>query len=555
MNFAMQEEKNSTSIYTELEFRAAIHSVKTILEDFAKTGINIPTLQKKFAEIINRVEGNKNNSRESDGQIDYDSILKELKSLEKDIKKVEPYLLAIKNANYVVDNINPESTCEEIEGYANLIVITLKAIRKLNKTNIVNEYEIIKRIYQIAYETIKVEVIKTGTSIIVTNANKIEKTLFDEFIRADLANIDLSNPKYKDITKRIFEIEKQGISKSYCDSELIRLIAINSENKFREVLIANIDEIVNQINTNNKDLAIKVTEIDEYLDRKKQFRKESQKVRVSSIKEIIAIILASTITLGGAYGTFRLARKAASGSIYSKNVTTYVEGTDYPQTTQEEVNTMFSNIIDEVEIIEYQAWDTSSEEPTREVNKYVLYGITLDSIYDYLKYQLTEQSPVDTKEVTSNYELDREKYSKPFKEVNMITYEDTGKIEIDTGFCILFTVLFELLYFAIWLGIFSAYEMISGNTAFPFEELSEDLDKLKELKEEYGINNKEFKKKLKEIMDKINTNKELKKKFEKIFEENKYLLANPEELRKQINELESSQNKTKTRLIKRRILG
>ena len=113
-------------------------------------------------------------------------------------------LWASPNAVKYNDNISYFDSAEKIKEYAKYILISLNIIRNLSGESFIDDAEVIKDIYQVAYEVMKIEVLKTGRSTILKSISTIEKTYIDEYIKEELKSIP--DEKYEDIGKRIFEL-------------------------------------------------------------------------------------------------------------------------------------------------------------------------------------------------------------------------------------------------------------------------------------------------------------------------------------------------------------
>lgn len=540
------------------EYVTMCSQLEKIIKEVSELGFDMSYFEREFKNITRKIEGDKNqNNCQGAFQTltitDYVTSITELRSLENEIRKFEPYFLAVKYSRFVIENMNPFDDEEKIQNYVNLMIAALKIIRKLSGYKTIDDALPIKRIYEIAYETIKVEIIKTGKSQIIENSSSIEKTIFDDYIRADLKKLNLKEPKYAAIREQIFNIEKQGLGTSYCDLELIRLIIANTKNEYKDKIVSEIEHIAEEMMSNDRTITDGAKKLQTYLDDKKDYHHASARTRKNVRKDIISLVLAWSIAMGGAYGSIKLDQRIATKKIYKMNKKVYTDTLDYPQITEEEVAK--DGARDIRQLIYYSAWEEGEEGAYREVKIYDFSSITLDDVYDYFRHDLNEDLLDSSEVITENYELDKDKYQQEFKELIEITYEDTGEKIIDKNEFYEGLPISALMYFVLEFVILGLWSGEADRFILSPRELIYDLKKLKELKEEHGINNREFKRKLKEIMDKVNTNKELKKKFENVFEENKYLLANPDELQRKVAELEKSRKQEVKTLKKKRIFG
>ena len=178
------------------EYKVSVIHIETMIDEIKKLGIDTSSFETQFKSITKRGDISANQSNIAVATMpNYGSLITELKRLEQLIRKYELYYTAIKNAHYVAENISPYDDAEKIKEYAKYMLVALKIIRNLSGEAFIDESKALQQIYEIAYQVIKIEIIKTGGSIILKNIGDIEKTYIDKYIKADLKTINTENKK------------------------------------------------------------------------------------------------------------------------------------------------------------------------------------------------------------------------------------------------------------------------------------------------------------------------------------------------------------------------
>ena len=194
---------------------------------------------------------------------------------------------------------------------------------------------------------------------------------------------------------------------------------------------------------------------------------------------------------------------------------------------------------DTVYIREYQPWEeTFWEGIKRDYKEYNVSHINLDTAYDYYSYGV-ENFDVDyttgtdkpkDEEMTMN---DLVLYQDDYIEVEKTTYEYIGK-DLDRDNYHAGLMVMYLLYLMLW-GIFF---IVEDHLDWTFREIVDDFQIDKKF---YQNNYQRLQEVINKLMKLINSNEEYRNKFNELYEENKFLLDNPEELYRRINDLSMQQ--------------
>lgn len=165
--------------------------------------------------------------------------------------------------------------------------------------------------------------------------------------------------------------------------------------------------------------------------------------------------------------------------------------------------------------------------------KYIEYDVSyqeFDSLKEYYEYGIDNYGVGG--QVKTAKQDDVSTYKDKYTEVISTTYEYTGKEFVKDD------------YIGIMIGFYMVYTlliMLIGTNLFEFDD---SIYWFKKSLREYNDDKKNYKElciKLKKIIDElmleVNKKEELKNRFNQLYEQNKYLLDNPEELMKRVNNL------------------
>ncbi len=548
-----------------LEYRTKVSKIEHMISEIKDAGFE--TL--KYEDFLRRIkkDTDQNNFQSVDEnvlkngiiEIDYVKAIEQLKMLENMLIKYDVYIKSISSCRYVIETINENNNLQQIKYYANLIIMVLRNIKMVGISNLQEEEKIINEIYEIAYRVIKLELLITGKSDIYEYAmdNDSDIYSFDKLVKDDIKDIDLSDDKVKYLKSKLYEIKSRGIETSYFDIELIKLLSKYENKDYQDRVIKRMNKIIDEIQKQGDKLNQKMKEVEKLKSDIVKIKRENRPYIGNATLRVLSLIVGASLFVGGGYGLFRLAKNMSTYLVYKKDTKIYSELTDMEDTYSEEALLSFSkDATDEVLVRVYSPWevDGDGEKIYRTVETYDLSEITLDSIYDYLSYDIYKGDLIDEEKV--KYEgIDDLKYSQEYMEVEQSEYTDLDKQVLKEGELALGTVMLWLLYILLTIAMYLVFTDDDLNSlCFDdiFDDLSRDFDWIKDSVIEKRDNIKKLKIKLKEMLDIVYADDEKRLEFTKLFEENKYLLNDPEELMKRFNELKDKQINDKVRTLSKK---
>lgn len=265
------------------------------------------------------------------------------------------------------------------------------------------------------------------------------------------------------------------------------------------------------------------------------------------------LLLSISITIGSGIGVYKVAKRIGYRDYYNKDITTYStwKGLDNNEVlvcdsefNEEELEKVYLNV--------YDSWEAIGNGYKRNIKKYDVSDYKFQNIEDYLDYSIDYYNvEYETVVEESNSISLSSLYPKDCVEVEKFIIDNSEVVEkfdfVD------FTVAISLLY---CLYLFVLYGVIYfTEEQFIFGQCSELIDILKKNRRSKKITKMELKKLEKinnEIINIVNSNEILKKNFNMLYEENKFLLDNPDELYDRFNYLANEIGNIKVkRLVKK----
>lgn len=528
-----------------LEYKSLIHKIKNMISGINNLGFDISRYENILLEIIRKTESASNvqlnpNYANRNIVIDYSRVLSDLKRLDLELsEKYGIYYEVNKTCEYIKQVLKQEVNINQLTYIAD---ITVKMLNKIIGANLqLNdcEEELIKDIYKVAYNIIKLEFVMLDNSRVYKHAHGgnvlAEKTslihlyFFDMCVKDEISKFDLDDIKYAKIKEMILDVERKGLGASYLDKNLIMEIISHTGSgiEYLDKITSEIYGLCNKICENKKKIN---NDIEFVFNTREDYKESKKKYRLSKKglgKNITILSLTSSIVLGSYAGVITFAIKGTQDYVYKKESRVYSELTDsYSEPTSEEYLYSYDSKENEVLVKVYSNWDTSGEEPVRKIETYDLSEITVDSIYELLDCVLTDEYLIDTESISSDYYFDKDKYAEEFREIifNEYTYQNEKKV--DVGLAMALSLLCSILYLFVIVGIFLLCAEKLNWSAFEDEinNIKDILGRMKEPKEDMLKLALELKEGIRSILDKVSENEELKKKFDKCLKEYGHLL-------------------------------
>lgn len=544
-----------------LEFNNLRSKVEDMINHIKNEGFSTDEYTDALNEIIDDMKVLYNQNRFSHFvSIDFSNIMRRLRNLEKLLFSYNIFFKASNIADYIdeqlnsdynmknvvnrqeKDNISKIFNAEHIDDLVNKMIDILNQVRSLNKFSFDEdgkENQIIHGVYNTVYQLIKLEVfVKSNSKLFdFIKENNSDLALVDRLFKNDAENIDSTSYKSSMLSKKLFELNSKGFGDNYFDVESVKLL-LNCDDKFKiekgiSLELNSLTEKVSDLGIQYKDNKIKLSD---FIAKYSYFRNSLREYRKSVLKSILSFALSISIVGGIGYGIPKLAKKMSYSDCYKKTISTY---SDYNGLNVSDGYVRADSISSKPNTIylrEYGVWeDGRSYKYQRDVKIYDVSDFSFDNIEDYISYGVENYS--------ITYETEREKtdeairiYSEPYIEVEK-TFVDTSNVEEvyneDDNF------LNNFGFYAIYVFILVAI-LLSSNFQFIFGNFGDIFDWLKECRD-CKADKKKILAKMKNIIlliqEQLNNNEKLKLEFNRLYEENKFLLDNPEELYNRFNEL------------------
>ncbi len=534
-----------------LEYKSLLNKVDIMIDNVNKLGMDTKKYKEVLKEIINEVESSTKVSKSKWGNnasmvliCDYALGIKKLRALELELSEYEVYFKAINSCEYLLMRIEETKTTdskEEVESYANEIIELLKAIKFSSTIHYSDEKQIVEKIYDVAYKIIQLEIITLGRSQVYEYIKiyDIDTYFLDKCIRKEVESLNLKNNKNKKIKEKIYEISRDGLDTSYFDIELIKLLICNSDDiDLKDNIIKELNDLKKEIN-NTVLLGDRTFSRYKYsLDEQYRIFMLMKKYRRKIIGRITSIIVSSSIVVGSFFGIHTLMKKIATSQVYPKTTVTYSD--KYGKEVKDDYSYVEKEEQDKTYIHVYTDWyDDFWKGTKRDIYTYDVSDIELENIEDYLDLDYSE---LEVSKETVSLKNDNDLSQKGYTEVEEISIDKSREESITSiGTYLAVSLVPYVIYLCILLGTESSMLDINdkrwGIINSLYQLLKYDMGDYKEEKSKYKKELKECKKYLNNLLEKINKYENLKTRFNELYNQNKYLLDNPEELLSKIDTL------------------
>lgn len=422
---------------------------------------------------------------------------------------------------------------EEFQNCVSEVIYDMKIMVESGTLDYDDEAHIVSKLYDTVYNVIKLELMRTGESqaylyAINRNAN-INIAYLNSLVAGDIHDIDLTKKENSRLLEKLYELGKNGATSSYFDLEVIKLILMSSDNVgFKQTIIASVEDVQKKVVASyyriETAVSLRKDVYNNMLDSKSRLKSAKRSVS----KCIGSFILALSLIGGGAVGINAGAKKLVTRQSYIKTTTTYSSLTDE---TLENTDIVYNNTGNTTHIRVYGPWHDRliGAGKTRQYWEYDVSNIDagLETLKDYYEYG------VDNFQVRGKLKNDKDDsnitlYDDNYVEVENIKYEDNG-INFDRnlyhGYCALW--YFYYIFLLASITVFSGKHILA--------EAKKRFNRLEDAQKDYDRYIEELNVINRELLNEINKNEELRNKFNELYEANKYLLDDHQELYNRVN--------------------
>lgn len=442
-----------------LKLQATILDTQEILNQIQELGVDTTTLKKiieqiyhdlnlkidKTIEFYNANEIIDNFFKENFFREDYLKAIDTLTKLQ--YKLIEEYNIysEIYGICLYIESHLSEINQNNISEYLEETKKLLKKLKYSSTVDYKSEEYLVKKVYQIVYQMIKLELIYTNQSSLLEEAREdsVERVYITKYIQSEIKSLDSTNKEYIFINQKLNELKKDGLKTNYLDKELLLLIEYTQNKDLINNKINNLESLCEEFEKCKLQAPTNLDEhkqaVEKYVHKTKQTF-QSLLIEVSKLAGIFTLI--ASLGVGGVV----LSKKIANTKIYKTTETLYDANLDtlFPtQTTYQESQK------DATLIIQYYPWEESKNNHgyLREIATYDVTNIKYEDIKDYLSLDLNSLNVESFIRTEQKDELDpSDFYQQVLTQIKIIIQDkNISKNKTDGGiFSLLMTFTFFL---------------------------------------------------------------------------------------------------------------
>lgn len=540
----------------DLVFKSLVEELKIMINNISDIGIDTKKYKEKLNNIINDVHSNVEESKEKWGnnanmflETDYYPGIKKLNRLKLELNEYNIYFKAVNTCKYLIlelDDIENLKDDEKINNYVETIIELLIDIKNSNIIYNKRKKTILKEVYDIVYKIIKLEIIKFGKSSVYEHVKDYDINTFflEKCVRKEIENLNLNDEKYEEIQKKVYEINSDGLTSNYFDIYLIKLLIKYSNNiDLKEEIVNELKKLKKEINDNVLNFKNGMLELNESKNILKKIKSKFIQAKISILINVLSFVIVIPTMFYYSGKSREDIKEIFVTEVYPKTVTTYSK--EYGLKAEVDYISSYSIDDNRTSILEYGNWVNIGNDYFRLVFKYDITDIKLENISDYLELDIDYilgSKDVNDIDVYPEYLKNKEDLKeKEHLEVEQIIVEEEKVERIEDEKLYRKAIFNMYIYYVICLLILgSIYYLINH------KEIKENLENYKKLKKEYLnkiLTNEKYREKL---LNMIYEDEVLRKKFWELYNENKYLLDDPDKF---VSDLKKMSD-VKTRVIK-----
>jgi len=531
-----------------IKYRALYQKTELMVSSIKEIGFDVSEYERILKDISTDVKDKVKVSYDkgyasANYKMDYSNGIAELNKLISHLDKYDVYFKVLNSCEWLnIKMADKNITKDELNQCVSEMTYDLKQIVKSDTMDYDNEKHIVEMVYEVAYKLIKLELMMTGNSKLYAYIKRedINISYFNIIIKKELGNLEKTSKDNTFLREKLLRIRKNGINSDYFDLDLIKaLLVYDGNNSFRDTINQNMEELVDKINKNAKEIDTITKKANDDKSNRKWYHDHMKEDKKGVFIRFISFLTATSIIAGAGFGVQRLSKKLATGDKYLKTTEIYSTITDDTTTETREVFFGYTPS-DDVNVRVYGPYISNYR---REYQDYDVSHLDFDSAREYYEYGVDNYGVVPEEVVLDNRSVIPD-YQNSYTEVTKETYEYQGVGFNEEGYTFGLWLGY-ILYIVVLLVIESAvctmedYTIILGTIV----NLIDEIKALLEDKEKYKKYSNELIEKTNKLMKLINQNEVLRNEFNRLYEANRYLLDNPEELYKKIDEIDYSDAK------------
>lgn len=503
-------------LYTQdkaIEFNALYNDVKRVINNYKKIGIDVSAQEKEADRIYQQYNSSVSiGAIQAQAEVQYSEGIKELNKIIKEIEeKHEVYYSAYQEAESIQVKINKnEISNEQLKAFATATIALLNQIQNSDTRAYQSEKTIVEKIYSLAYNIIKLEIILNGKSEVLEKIRKdsVAASYINSLIEIDIALINEKDIANDVIKETISALTSKKITHSYLDEGLILFIAMQKKSSIK-LIESNLLEIIKDITKSDEDLEATKTNNSVLEDKINELKSTIKKSKI--YKELALAASLIGLLAGLKYGSEEIA-KTFGHNEYKTDIDFYssigAEAPEYPEYMPKIEN------FNKTTLTAYDVWRQEGiffGEYQRNIVTYDLSKIDISALEDFMNYDFSELSKTSEDTETAEELNVDELYDKAIVEIIRLTQDENNSTfvpneEAQEIFLIITSIIGAVLgglgELAIFINIIKKLKSNHNNRVLrkeSVEEWEEGLKKYKTLCNE----NEEFRKRFIDMYQKF----------------------------------------------------
>ncbi len=285
-----------------IEFKSEYEKLERVFDALKDAHIDASTERKQAAELKTKIEYNVLNMIDPiEIESTYAEGVKGLAKINESLKKYEVYYIAYNSACYVERQMGGKEVNDvELKTYAKVTIGLLKQINSSNTMSLQSEEQIVNKLYDLAYNIIKVELLTLGKSEVLdwAKTDRIAGNLIETRIFKDIASVPQDSTLYSEIRNILASINAQntdnanaissGIKYTALDEGLILFLSLQDSQNI-EKIEASLYKMINELLQSEKDMQKQKTDNNEHELGIEESKERSKEIKIR--KNIIGIIV------------------------------------------------------------------------------------------------------------------------------------------------------------------------------------------------------------------------------------------------------------------------
>lgn len=537
-------------------FESLVAELRKMINNICDLGIDTKEYKEKLNNIINEVYSKVEESKIKWGnnanmffETDYYAAIKKINQLKLELSEYNIYFKAVNTCKYLIlelddiDNLKDEG---KINNYVETIIELLRNIKKNNTIYNIRTKTILKEIYDTVYQIIKLEIIKFGKSRVYEYVKDYDTDIFflEKCVRKEIENLNLDDKKYENIQKRVYEINSYGLITNYFDIDLIKLLIAYSDNiDLKEEVVNKLKYLRKEINNNVSKLEKDMVNFKSLKTNLKKVKYKLNKARMSILSNLFSFVIVIPVMLYYSVKSSGEIKKQFVNEVYPRIVTTYSK--EYGLKQEKDYVSSYSIDDNKTSILDYGNWMNIGNDYSRLVFKYDITNIKLENISDYLDldigYILGSKDVNDLDVYTEYLKNPEDLQEKEHLEVEQITVGEEKVQQIEDEKLYKEALVKNYISYGTYFLIIEFFIYLIEN-----KRIHSNFMEYKKLKNKYLKKLSEIVEYRENLLRMISNDERLRTRFWRLYNENKYLLDDPDKFVSKIRKLSD----TKIRVIK-----